>query len=226
MPTNSGDWKEWAWPVPIWQGRFPVVSNPYGGTYPDGHVHLGVDIMYRRLPGKDPEKADDPQGVSGTLQKSGLFYMPNGIQVVAAQQGDVWSISKTKKGIAVVIEHGPLPYTTFYQHMSDVFVTKGQSVTRGTPIGIVGAGEEKGALRHLHFELTKWGPKKGQKTVMNPQPVMDAQWGHYDESGNFFPGAGLPVKKKVPKSGGDDSMVWLLLLAGGALAIAASTGRG
>jgi hypothetical protein len=196
MATDTLAWKEWTWPLPVWNGRKPDISNGYGTRYPDGHIHQGVDIMYHWQEG-DPTRAQDKIGVS----PSGKWYVPEGMSVRAVQDGEVWGNPvKTAKGIGVIIEHGPKPYTTFYQHLSKVFVKKRQSVRRGDIIGEVGAGEEAGRLRHLHFELHQWGPAKGQKTVLDPRPYMKAFWGYTDEDGNFTPGPDIPIPD-IPSPG-------------------------
>ena len=77
---------------------------------------------------------------------------PTGTTVFAADGGTVifagWS--NWGYGYTVVIAHGRL--MTLYGHMSQVSVSCGQVVNRGTPIGAVGnTGNSSGP--HLHFEV-------------------------------------------------------------------------
>jgi murein DD-endopeptidase MepM/ murein hydrolase activator NlpD len=148
----------WQWPVPLWNdgrvvGRAPVISNGFGPS------HLGIDIMFKRLP-HDAFKPGSPNG-------SKLFVMPDNHKAVAAANGVVWSAMKTSKGYAVVIDHGPMPFATFYTHLEKLFVplaepqSKARTQVRGgQPIGIIGySPEDPAKLKHLHFAVWRGGPK-------------------------------------------------------------------
>ncbi len=147
---------DWVWPVPSWNGRTPVISDGYGSVRPSGLRHEGVDIMYRRTP-SDPFPVGTPNGTKG-------FVMPDGVPVLAARDGVVWSAMKTPRGYAVVIDHGK-PYATFYTHLERLLVQptaralSKQRVRVGQPIGFVGFDPlDPRKVRHLHFELWKAGP--------------------------------------------------------------------
>jgi murein DD-endopeptidase MepM/ murein hydrolase activator NlpD len=80
-----------------------------------------------------------------------------GAGIVAADSGVVtyagWS--DTGYGNLVIINHGN-GYQTFYGHLSDYYVSCGQSVSQGEAIGASGAtGNATGA--HLHFEVRYGG---------------------------------------------------------------------
>lgn len=148
---------DWVWPVAAWNGRAPVISDGYGSRRPDGRQHEGVDIMYRRTPG-DPFPVGTPNG-------SKAFVMPDGVPVLAARDGVVWSAMKTPRGFAVVIDHGK-PFATFYTHLERLLVqptARAQSQERvraGQPIGIIGFDPlDPAKLRHLHFEVWESGPR-------------------------------------------------------------------
>jgi murein DD-endopeptidase MepM/ murein hydrolase activator NlpD len=155
LPTGaSGYFKDWVWPVPVWNGRKPVISNGFDPR-PDpkwGMKHGGVDLFYLRLPN---EPATLPQGYKRWFVPSNL------IPVLAAGKGIVVHVGKTSLGHNVIIDHGN-GYHTFYQHLTaQGLPAKSTPVTAGTPIGIVGHGQEF-KLNHLHFEIWKgWQP--GQK---------------------------------------------------------------
>ncbi len=67
-------------------------------------------------------------------------------------------------GNVVVIDHGN-GMTTLYAHMRDIYVRKGQKVSRKTPIGYMGnTGRVYGRTGiHLHFEVVINGVKKNPK---------------------------------------------------------------
>jgi len=58
---------------------------------------------------------------------------------------------RTGYGNNVTIDHG-FGYTTLYGHMADVFVKKGDVVTKGQPIGTVGSSGTSTAP-HCHYEV-------------------------------------------------------------------------
>jgi hypothetical protein len=129
----------WVWPLPRWNGRAPEISDGFG-IRKGGVMHKGVDLMYARAAG------DSAKG-------SAHFVMPDAMHAIAAGDGVVWSAAKTPRGNAVVITHGAT-WSTFYQHLEKLLVSKGERVRAGQPVGIVGADPLDGEhLKHLHFEL-------------------------------------------------------------------------
>ena len=57
----------------------------------------------------------------------------------------------TGYGYYVIVDHGG-GYKTLYAHLSAIYVTEGQWVAQGTPVGAVGStGNSTGP--HLHFEV-------------------------------------------------------------------------
>ncbi|MGI3200368.1 peptidoglycan DD-metalloendopeptidase family protein [Streptomyces sp. GLT-R25] len=84
------------------------------------------------------------------------FGAPQGAQVSAARDGRIEFAGTTSAyGIRVVIDHGTIGgkrLQTTYSHLSALQVTTGQTVTAGSPIGLVGStGLSTGP--HLHFEV-------------------------------------------------------------------------
>ena len=144
----------WVWPLPRWNGRAPEISDGFG-IRKAGVMHKGVDLMYARAAG------DSANG-------SAHFVMPDAMHAIAAGDGVVWSATKTPRGNAVVITHGAT-WSTFYQHLEKLLVSKGERVRAGQPIGIVGADPLDGEhLKHLHFELWRGGPND----AIAPAPIM------------------------------------------------------
>ena len=77
--------------------------------------------------------------------------------VVAADAGKVVLMEKQRFGYGwhVILDHGN-GYQTLYGHMSDIYVSVGQNVSKGSVIGKMGStGRSTGP--HLHFEIRKNG---------------------------------------------------------------------
>lgn len=102
---------------------------------------------------------------SGNISQYFVWYHPaidisnrNAPVVLAADSGTVvttgWP-SPWAYGNRVIIDHGN-GYVTLYAHLSAVYVSPGQGVTRGQSIGKMGStGRSTGV--HLHFEIRKGG---------------------------------------------------------------------
>lgn len=75
---------------------------------------------------------------------------PPGTPVLAANAGSViFARSLFYAGNTVIIDHG-MDLFTLYCHLSDITVSEGESVDKGTPVGTVGAtGRATGP--HLHW---------------------------------------------------------------------------
>ncbi len=83
----------------------------------------------------------------------------DGGRVVVAGWPDNWGF-----GNRVVIDHGN-GYTTTYAHLSNIYVTVGQVVSRGQPIGQMGStGRSTGT--HTHFEIRYKG------IAVNPLAIL------------------------------------------------------
>jgi len=116
------------WPTP----SCTIITSAYGMRYdPITRVrskHTGVDIGAR-----------------------------HGSNIVASNSGTVVTSGWSSKGYGnyVVINHGG-GMSTLYAHMSKRLVSKGQTVSKGDVIGLVGStGYSTGP--HLHFEILKNG---------------------------------------------------------------------
>ncbi|MDR3309774.1 MAG: M23 family metallopeptidase [Oscillospiraceae bacterium] len=83
----------------------------------------------------------------------------NGKNIVAADSGTViLATYNSSYGNYVVINHGN-GYTTLYAHMQKMKVKKGDKVTKGDVIGLVGStGNSTGP--HIHFEISYNGTRK------------------------------------------------------------------
>lgn len=119
-------------PVPLWEGTFrlPVksrVTSDFGRIrYVNGRFwsqHSGLDLA-----------------------------SPAGAKIYASNRGRVIMARKLRmRGNTLVLDHG-LGLTSIYNHLSRFLVKEGEEVTRGQPIGEVGAtGFVTGP--HLHWEI-------------------------------------------------------------------------
>jgi hypothetical protein len=159
----------WVWPVQVWRGRKPVISDGFGSPRPGGRTHEGVDIMYARAPG-DSFRVGSPNGAAHHV-------MPDDTLALAASDGVVWSASWTPRGFTVVIDHTPLaPVATYYTHLARLLVSptaraaSGQRVRAGQPIGVVGADPlDAEHLKHLHFAVDPEPLMYGWEYVADPQ---------------------------------------------------------
>ncbi len=159
----------WVWPVPIWNGRRPEISDGFGSPRPGGAQHQGVDLMFARTSADAALRASSPNG-------STHFVMPENMPALAAADGVIWLASWTPRGWTVVVDHTPLaPVATYYTHLSMLFVApttraaSEQRVRAGDALGIVGADPMDGAhLKHLHFELWRGGPRD----AVDPSSLM------------------------------------------------------
>ena len=153
-PTSSYTYKSSSYnytgiPVDSSVGRFlswPVAGGRGTITQCYFSYHMGIDIADRSMP-----------------------------SLVAAAGGQViyagWN--NTGYGYSVQILHGN-GYSTWYAHMSRIYVRSGQYVSKGEVIGQMGStGRSTGP--HVHFELrrgTAWG------TNVSPVPYMDRSMGY------------------------------------------------
>ncbi|WP_455754518.1 M23 family metallopeptidase [Streptomyces prasinus] len=97
------------------------------------------------------------------------FGAPQGAPVFATRDGRVTFAAMTSAyGNRVVIDHGTIAgkrLETTYSHLSALQITAGQTVTAGTPVGLVGStGLSTGP--HLHFEVLLDGQ------YMDPMPWL------------------------------------------------------
>ncbi len=159
--------KGWHWPVPdldIGDGTgYPaVVSQEFGGS------HAGVDIDYRRRNVMDRAEYR-PTTEDGTTS----YFAPPGTPVLAARDGRVWSVNRSKRGWEVVIDHGK-PFATYYQHLQEVQVRAHADVKAGDRIGTMGSDPtDPQKFRHLHFAV--WYQGSGDGASVDPEPEM-ALW--------------------------------------------------
>ncbi len=93
------------------------------------------------------------------------FKAPYGTDVFASAAGKVTFVGVNGGyGNLIVIRHNAT-YTTYYGHLSKMFVTEGQSVRKGQRIGKVGStGRSTGP--HLHFEIRRNGKR------IDPLPLI------------------------------------------------------
>ena len=95
---------------------------------------------------------------------NGVDVSGSGDNIFAMRNGKVKAINSDKdRGKYVIIEHeynGTYSYYSLYQHMSKISVRKGDNVSTGQVIGVMGStGNVEG--KHLHYEIWKNYKNKG-----------------------------------------------------------------
>lgn len=168
----------WVWPVGVWHDRKPEISSGFSSKRPSPTgqriPHGGVDIMYRRRP-DDPWHAGTPNGTR-------CWVMPDHRAALAASDGVVWSAANTPRGWTVVIDHRPHKLATYYTHLSSLLVSAKQSVSAGTPLGIIGADPlDAEHIKHLHFEL--WRGSSSDR--FDPQRLIETTWEYVPDPGDL-----------------------------------------
>lgn len=162
-PIDWGDPSAWTWPVPdlVTGGAVPAWYAATQSQEFRRPSHLGVDIMYRRVPGDNTARWAQDHG-------DAHWFAPATTPILAARDGVVWSVDRSQRGIEVVIDHGR-PFATYYQHLAATSLpigTKGGVTPSGNALH-VRAGEQIGVmgydptdpegLRHLHFAVWHGG---------------------------------------------------------------------
>lgn len=121
VAARTYDGGMFAWPCP----SYTRISDEYGNRM---HPTLGIEKFHN--------------GVD--------LAAPYGSSILAAYDGDVVAAAySSSMGNYIMIDHGDGLYT-IYMHASALYVSKGQTVTRGQSIAAVGStGRSTG--NHLHF---------------------------------------------------------------------------
>ena len=90
---------------------------------------------------------------------------PEGTPILAAMSGKISEVGNNRTyGNYIIISHEN-GYQTVYAHMSKTIAKKGQWVTQGATIGLVGStGYSTGP--HLHFMVYKNGTRIDPMTVL------------------------------------------------------------
>jgi len=83
------------------------------------------------------------------------FSAPQGTPIYTSGEGTVVKTRRSRRGYGntVTIDHG-FGYSTFYAHIKDIKVKKGEKVVRGQIIATVG-NTGKSTAPHLHYEVRK-----------------------------------------------------------------------
>ena len=134
-----------------------VVERKTNGK--DGKVQERLPpVAPAALPTREFGYSPDPFTGRKALHAGVDFSQQAGAPVFAAGGGTVASVEKDLLwGNCLRIDHGR-GVETFYAHLQDVAVKRGQRVVRGQSVGTMGmTGVATGV--HLHFELTVRGAK-------------------------------------------------------------------
>jgi murein DD-endopeptidase MepM/ murein hydrolase activator NlpD len=174
LPTDAprGQWSGWVNPLPVYDGREPVVT----GNEFDAE-HSGRDMAYLNTEGLSP----NPPEVYGGINDDRYYVPSNAIPVVAPGAATIWYSKLTAQGWTVRLDHhdwAGLLLNTYLTHMSELFVPLhpagggGPYVYAGQPLGYVGAGPTN--ANHLHFEM--WSFDSSPREALDPALYLP-HWG-------------------------------------------------
>jgi murein DD-endopeptidase MepM/ murein hydrolase activator NlpD len=131
---------------------------------PDGVIEQAPAIIYQTPPVYAGGSGEFTWPANGVITQYPVWYHmaldianPSGPAVVAASDGVVTLVKYLAYdyGHHVMIDNGG-GISTLYGHMTDIYVTVGQQVSRGQVIGRMGStGRSTGT--HLHFEVRRGG---------------------------------------------------------------------
>jgi biotin carboxyl carrier protein len=190
-PTPNPDvWKGWVYPMPILDPLGAIVMPDVSSTFAQygkgpnrsRKNHWGADVMYVRHndDGGPQERYPEGNRYHGLRRKeapvySPRWYCPHGVDCYSAGPGTVYRVRHGSNNSVLIDHHnvpGFGPLATWYQHMHEIFVEKGDEVEAGEVIGTIGAGSTN--LIHLHFEFRDFNRGKTRaQAVVNPEPYLD-----------------------------------------------------
>ena len=139
------------------------LNYPFVGNYPVSYG-FGEISSYDYVRGM--------QSLFGVKAHDGIdFAMPEGTPVLAADSGVVRLTTPNLYGQTIVINHSW--GSSYYGHLSQIYVTPGTPVSRGTIIGLSGnTGVSTGA--HLHFGIrpNPANYQNGYQGMIDPLPYL------------------------------------------------------
>ena len=153
-------------------GQFLIVPD---GTPPEKPKGAPTQYLAREnIPAAEVGSGQFMWPASGGLAQYFAWYHPGididnlaGGPIYAADSGTVTTAGWPDNfgyGNRVVVNHGN-GYTTLYAHLSAIYVSAGQAVSRGDVLGLMGStGRSTGT--HLHLEVRKDG------TALNPLSLL------------------------------------------------------
>ncbi|MBD3858689.1 peptidoglycan DD-metalloendopeptidase family protein [Bacillus sp. 28A-2] len=132
-------------------------------------------FAYAQTPAEwvEPVKGEvtDLFGTRGGSHKGLDIAAPEGESIFAASEGVVTrSYVSATYGEVVFIRH-PNGYETVYAHLHERYVTNGDHVQAGQPIGIIGnTGASRGT--HLHFEVHRGRWSVSKEDAVDPLTII------------------------------------------------------
>lgn len=169
------------------------LKSTSGGAGATGKIYLGNKSFNCRWPLKKKgviTSTYGPRSCSyGSSWHKGIDIC-NGSQIVAAHTGKVVHRGHVGSGYgnSILLWHADLGFSTFYAHMSTVYVKKGQTVQKGTVIGLMGGtGTSSHSYpTHLHYGVTK--SKSVDSATFNPTWVTNLPKGIKQSGASGFKG--------------------------------------
>jgi murein DD-endopeptidase MepM/ murein hydrolase activator NlpD len=185
--TPKGNFSGWLWPMPIYEGEPPVISDGFN-RYAHGEPgdpdyerqHLGADIMYKNAHEMIPDLPEVTK----------WFHCPsNTIPMLATGPGHIWYAGLTAQGWTIKIDHhawAGFPLVTYCTHMSELFIEPwftgdeaegkgkagGQYVYAGFQLGYVGNSPLGEDPNHCHYEMWDYSegvPSGRENRALDPE---------------------------------------------------------
>jgi len=127
----------------LWPVRGPVINAFDPPDSPFGAGHRGIDIA-----------------------------VPVGTTIVAPESGSVTFAGRVGGHLFITIDHGGELSST-YSWLSASAVRRGDTVSRGQPIGATGVGHPGSVVPHLHFGVRLAGIYLDPLTLLGPPSAVD-----------------------------------------------------
>ena len=173
----------------ITRGFRQLVENPLDFNW---WPHITSFYGYRISPTTSPPTRQFHRGVDIAAPVGTTLYATHtGIIHLADRPYDTWDGGNSGYGNQVVIRgygfDGQLVFTRL-AHMYEIFVTQGQEIREGDPIGTVGStGDSTGS--HLHLEIFRLNLLTNEETHLNPIFFV-VNWTDDDHNENYRPEPG------------------------------------
>lgn len=145
---------ERVWPLRcLANGRKPEITSGHYSHNPARPNHRGVDLFFRHLADDPPNvRRGDGAGAGQDPDGTVKWWIPANTLFIASAAGEVVIAGKSPTGFRLWISVAGGAFYNGYFHGTKLFVSAGDVVEVGQPLGIVGDNPLDIDASHLHFE--------------------------------------------------------------------------